>query len=120
MHSKVSAEYAIAVPWLAWCAVQRTRVKRRSISSHLGLKSHQRACDDPTLVGRTYLLPAYAASMFTMRAAQASHGSDDGNGVNFALFSAHATKVELRMFDETRENEKSNELNFPDVLGSDQ
>jgi isoamylase len=27
----------------------------------------------------------------------------DGKGVNFTLFSAHATRVELCLFDETRE-----------------
>ncbi|MET4023391.1 hypothetical protein ABIC10_008532 [Bradyrhizobium sp. S3.2.12] len=38
----------------------------------------------------------------------------DGLGVNFALFSAHATKVELCLFDDAGET-RSSESNFPNT-----
>jgi hypothetical protein len=49
MHSKVSAGYAIAVPCLAWCAVQRARVKRRVEITTFGTEVA------PTRVRRPYV-----------------------------------------------------------------
>ena len=38
----------------------------------------------------------------------------DGAGVNFALFSAHATKVELCLFDSPESTVESQRLTLPD------